>query len=378
MNASAVLAPLPPEDANVVVVPMLTISRAVDLFIGDISRKSRSEDGRTAASYRRILAKFVDHMPVDADVTEIRDDDCRRFLDRWATRKPGTQANVYKILNSFLGWLYRHQRIRRNPLDHVPRPRQLPAEDLDVVTVDTHGVRRLLAGGRTWTETLAVAIPAFIGPRRKAIARLRLRDYNRATGHLRFREKGGKTIWKPIPVELRGLLDAAIADGAIVGPDAYLVPPEGLLTRTGDRDDRVIWRVVKRVAAREGVEAHVHALRAAFAVFYLEQFDRDIVGLQELMGHESSETTRVYLRKLDKARAMEPVRALSWGIDALPQFAGNQFASSPVMGAGGFEPPSADSEGVERPSSEHPGERLDEALASKARQSASAVDKERA
>jgi hypothetical protein len=30
---------------------------------------------------------------------------------------------------------------------------------------------------------------------------------------LRFREKGGKTIWKPVPAELAQLLDAAIAAG---------------------------------------------------------------------------------------------------------------------------------------------------------------------
>jgi len=31
----------------------------------------------------------------------------------------------------------------------------------------------------------------------------------------------------------------------------------------------VIWRLIRRVATRAGVTAHVHALRAAFAVFYL-------------------------------------------------------------------------------------------------------------
>jgi hypothetical protein len=38
--------------------------------------------------------------------------------------------------------------------------------------------------------------------------------------------------------------------------------------------------------------------------------------LQKLMGHESIEVTRLYLRKLDKQRAMEPVRGLSWAVPA--------------------------------------------------------------
>src|SRR4029077_2927114 len=55
----SVLNPLPPEDANVIVVSMLTPSHAVDLFIGDLTRKSRSRNGRTAYSYRQVLNKFA-------------------------------------------------------------------------------------------------------------------------------------------------------------------------------------------------------------------------------------------------------------------------------------------------------------------------------
>jgi integrase len=154
-------------------------------------------------------------------------------------------------------------------------------------------------------------------------------------------------IWKPIPAELRQILDASIARGEIREPDDYLVPPEGYLVRKGDRDDRVIWRVVKRVADRSGVEAHLHALRAAFAVYYLEQNNRDTYGLKNLLGHSSMQTTEVYLRRSDKRAAMQPVRSLSWAGAASgnaeppesPQIAARWLASSPVVGAGGFEPP---------------------------------------
>lgn len=363
MNAT-LLQPLPPEDANVVIVHMLTTSRAVDLYLGDLTRRSRSESGRTADSYRRVLYKFIDGLRPDEDVTALTPDDCRRFLDRYNKRKPGTQATNYAILNSFLEWLYRQQRIKRNPLDHVPRPRRIPAEDLDVTTVSTADVARLLAVAQGDTERLAVAIPAYMGPRRHATAMLRLTDYDQPRGRIRFREKGGKTIWKPVPAELAVMIDAAIATGAIPEPDGYLVPPEGKLTRQGDRDDRVIWRVVKRVAGRAGIEAHVHALRAAFAVFYLEQGLGPITSLQDLMGHASIRTTQDYLRRMDKEAGMESVRGLSWGgvptgnlDDALSaQIAGLRKASSDGMGAGGFEPPSADNPHGERADSKPGGE----------------------
>jgi hypothetical protein len=239
-------------------------------------------------------------------------------------------------------------KIARNPMAGMVRTKRLNSEHLDVLTVETADVQRMLEVAKPGTERNAIAILAFLGPRRRAVASLKLSDYNRDTGELRFYEKGDKVIWKPLPHELRSVLDASIAAGDIwPAPNDYLVPPEGFLQRTGDRDDRVIWRIVKKVAHRAGVEAHVHALRAAFAVFYLETFERDTFGLQELMGHADPKTTRTYLRRFDKRRAMEPVRELSWGValagndeePATPQIAEKALESSPAVGAGGFEPP---------------------------------------
>lgn len=301
-------------ESIVVVRPMLTINRAIDLFVGDLTRRGYSD--RTRTTYSRILDKFADRAPVDIDVARITADDCRRFLDLYNRKAAGTRAHTYAVLSSFFSWLVVTEQIKRSPLATIARPKRQRPDDLDVVTISRDDVRKLLAGGHTWTEKLAVAIPVYIGPRRKAVAQLRLSDYDTGRRRMRFREKGGKTIWKPVPDELANLIGAAIADGAIREPDDYLVPPEGHLSRSGARDDRVIWRVVKRVADRVGVETHVHALRAAFAVYYLERHPGDTHGLKELLGHQSYETTQVYLRKLDTTAAMERVRDLSWADEA--------------------------------------------------------------
>jgi hypothetical protein len=99
--------------------------------------------------------------------------------------------------------------------------------------------------------------------------------------------------------------------GRLPAPDDYLIPNESG-ARKEERDDRVIWKAVKRAGERAGVDVHVHALRAAFAVFYLEQNAGDLEALQPLMGHASIATTQVYLRRLDRGTAMERVRGLSW------------------------------------------------------------------
>jgi integrase/recombinase XerC len=339
---------------RLIVRPMLTTDQAIDLFLGDLTRRGYSK--RTIDTYRRILDKLCDRLPDDLDVVKITPDDCRRFLDLWSRKTAGTRAHTYSVVSSFFTWLYKTEKIKRNPLERIDRPRRVAAEDLDVTTLSAAEVRKLLAACQTWTEKLAIAIPAYMGPRRRAAAMLTLADYDQDEQRIRFREKGGKVIWKPVPTELAAMIGAAIADGKIVDPDDYLIPSEGTLSRKGERDDRILWRVVKRVALRAGVQAHVHALRAAFAVFYLENHPGDIEALKELMGHRSLQTTQIYLRKLDRGVAMERVRDLNWGVEPgneeaarSPQFAGEQLAASSGMGAGGFEPPFPESDVTKRP-----------------------------
>jgi integrase len=334
---------------------MLTIDRAIDVFL------ARGFKETTRSRYGRILDRFADRFPRGWDVSKVTEDDCLAFIAGFRHLAVGTQAHAEAVVASFFGWLYRSRKIKVDPMARVERTRRLPASDLDVVTVSSRDVPRLLLAAKPGTELNCIAIAAYLGPRRRAIATLRLSDYDRERGRIRFYEKGGKTIWKPVPDELARILEQSISAGHIVNPSDYLVPPEGPLVKPGDRDDRVIWRVVKRVAKRAGVKAHVHALRAAFAVYFLETHGRDAISLQELLGHKSIETTKVYLRKMDKDAAMETVRDLSWAAAqpgntddlGIPQIAGEWLSSSQAVGAGGFEPPSPDSRGEQRPGTQH-------------------------
>lgn len=327
MSAQRIEVDLASDGPEVIIRDMMTPYRAIDDFLDDCRRRGYSQ--RTLTTYKRLLEEFAERLPIDYDVSQISEDDTRRFLgSNRAKLAQGTIAHREAVVSSWLKWLYKNRKIKANPMDRLDRTRRIPAADLDVTTVSTADAWKMLEAAEGWTERLAIGVLLYMGPRRRAVARLRLRDYDRKNGKLRFQEKGGKTIWKPVPDELRPLLEGAIEDGAIAagarflnaaqakkGP--FLIPPEAFLsgsrvTEPDERDDRCIYDIVKRVAKRAGVESHVHALRAAFAVFFLETHGRDSVALQELLGHSSSETTKTYLRKMDKAAAMEQNRTLSW------------------------------------------------------------------
>jgi len=323
---------------GVIVRPMLTVDDAVDRYLGDLARRGKSD--RTRDTYGRTLDDFCGSLPRHWDVAKIGADDVRRFLDRYNRNAAAYRAQKDSILRGFFHWLYVNEQIKRSPMDRMLPPKRQRPEDVDVVSVSADEVRSMLNACEGWKERLTLSILAYMGPRRRAASRLRLSDYDRVGRRLRFREKGEKTIWKPVPHELARTLEAAIVAGVYTKADDYLIPSVASQRRRGERDDRIVWRTVRRVADRAGVKAHTHSLRAAFAVFYIEQHPGDREALKELMGHRSIETTEVYLRRLDREVAMERVRSLDWQPSGteIPETAGKSFEALPYAEKEGFEP----------------------------------------
>jgi site-specific recombinase XerD len=307
------------ERVIVVEVPMLTIQRGVDLWLDDL--RARGYSGRTIDRYERCLNKLIDMLSEDTSVKEITTDDVRRFRGRWTRQRgsgqlaEGTRATQESALASLFRWLYDNDKIARNPMDKLERTRRLPPDSLDVVTVSTTDVRRMLEASHKFglPERLTMYVLVYTGARREAVNQLRWLDYDQARGRIRFKEKGRRTIWKPVADALAVELNDAFYD-LDPSPEDWLVPPASQQRRGGTMDGRRIWKNVKRVAEEAGVECHVHALRAAFAVFYLEEHDGNVLALQALMGHRQLATTQVYLRKMDRDLAMDSVRDMSWGV----------------------------------------------------------------
>lgn len=312
-----------------VLLRVMNIQRAADDWLGELERKGHSP--RTVETYRRFLYELADAYP-QTDVHTVDRKMLRRFLDTQARRKDGghksdsTVAQNVSIINGFFDWMAkedgyldprRGNPTRANGLRVLGRPKVgRPEENDNVVTISTSDVAKLKKAADEsgeWNKRLAIYGLIYLGPRRRALAQARLRDYDPETRTMQFLEKGGKYIRKPVPDRFADLVDAALADGTVWNSrDDYLVPGNGDQRRRGERDDRIVWRLVRSVAEAAGVTTHVHALRAAFAVHFLEQKPDQLLALRDLMGHRRVETTLVYLRRLDRQRSMETVRDLDW------------------------------------------------------------------
>ena len=313
---------------------------AIDLYVGELARQGRTE--ATRLKYTEVLYQFAEHMErLGRAPWETTTNDCRLFLDTFTRPRPprryqhgsrppassSTLALYVSILRSYFAFLKDEQIVEANPMDPIKRPPRKRPEDLDVVTTSGGDVARMFAACTEWDDLLALATVCYLGPRRKAAAQLRRGDLDLEKGLARFREKGGKVIVKPLPNELLAIYREAEAAGVWISSRDYVIPNRRP-TRSKERSPKVIYAIVKRLAERARVDAHPHSLRAAFAVQFDEQKPGHVIALKELLGHARIETTMVYLRRKDRAKAMEQVRDLTWG--ALRPSAG--------MPPAGFEP----------------------------------------
>jgi len=293
---------------------MQDVGRAIDLWIGELARQRKSPS--TRSTYNAQLQRFADTLPSYTAVSEITPDDCRRFLDIWRDASPSTMASAISIMRGFFRFLIDEGHVPEpGPMARIKRPRRHRAEDLDVVTISGAEAERLINACSTWQELLCLATALYTGRRRAALNAARRRDVDLARGTVKFRDKGDKVIVQPLPDEYADIIRAADEEGIWASPSDYLIPNRrpAAMRRTGVRSDKVIWLTVKRVAEAAGVETHVHALRAAFAVQFDETHPGRIDSLKDLMGHTRLETTEVYLRRKNRAASMDVVRDLSWG-----------------------------------------------------------------
>jgi len=243
-------------------------------------------------------------------LTHFTEETCRSYQYDLAGRglKSGTIRLRVATLGSFGKWMVRRDKLVRNPVDRLTRPRRKAR----VPAVPTWETVKALLQQCCLRERAILAPMAYGGLRRGEVAALNIGDVAPDFGLRRVTGKGGHEVPVALPAPARAILrDYMTTERAGLPATAPLFVVT-YKNRAGQCIERRItgqriWKVVKAVGTRAGMPAlHPHALRHACGAELLRR-TKNLRVVQEQLRHVDVQTTTGYTRltQQDVRQALE-------------------------------------------------------------------------
>lgn len=258
--------------------------------------KTSGRSDSTLHNYSRHLAQMALHF--GALPTELEDDQIEDYLYGLQQQHNTPSESYFKHTVYGLRFLFRLEGLddKRVALPVIERPEKLP------VVLSREEMKRLLHTPQLLKHRILLGLLYDCGLRCAEVRSLELKDIdlNRRMVHVR-QSKGKKDRYVPIGQVLAGGIQRYIDAER---PVKWLFNGKGDSViegrKGGDFDSRysqrgVQWAVTQAVRqAGINKDVSVHTLRHTYATHLLEA-GMDILTIQKLLGHESFETTMIYL-----------------------------------------------------------------------------------
>ena len=245
---------------------------------------------------RKFAEFFVSVNKEPFDTTRISTMDLTSFK-RYLREKGQAVSTVNRCIvtsRSYLGWLVEQGHIEVNPAKAV---KELHRQQTVPKGLERNQVRKLLREIELRCDIRAGAIfNMFLhsGCRVSDLVQTELQDIiiNDRSGSVVFRNgKGGKERTVPLSLPCRRALQQYLQVRPPVKSDKLFIGERGALTDIGVR------ALCNKYSAICGFKIYPHLLRHTMAHQFLKDTNNDIVGLSQILGHQSIQTSAIYSRR---------------------------------------------------------------------------------
>lgn len=247
----------------------------------------RNYSHKTIKAYVGNLRSFVKFLR-PKHPREAAEDDIRRFLLHLIDEDQRSAGTVNQVFNA-LRFLYVELYHRPFVIGDLPRPRKerkLP----DILNEDE--VRRLFGSVGNLKHRTMLMLAYASGLRVSELVKLRIEDIDGHRGLIHLRDaKGKKDRYTLLPDSLRGQL-LEYWKSYRLGGSGWLFAGQNPGYHISARSIQAVFeRAVKAAGIHKPVS--MHSLRHSFATHLLER-GTDLRYIQELLGHQSVQTTEIY------------------------------------------------------------------------------------
>lgn len=269
----------------------------------EASLRARGQRPRGIDKYRRTMLTFAEWLGPAATMADLDAPIVRRYQElRSLTCSEATIGNLLTVIRSFCKWSIREGLRTDDPTQLVewprrsrPLPRALSRPQLRALEAALDEPPNL-GPVRRWfwlRNRRAVYLMLYAGLRISEVAALRWRDVDLDAGELQVRDgKGGKD--RSLPIHSRLAAELELVPEVERQPGYAVAGHESGACLT----HKSMGHVFERWLPARGIDISSHQLRHSFATQLLRN-GADIRVIQELLGHESLETTQRYLKVWD-------------------------------------------------------------------------------